>query len=245
MTSEERRGGRRERGHRDRADRRQWEPIPRLVHPQAVRGDRRQADPRLLPRHLRVPADDRRDRARDQPEVRAALLRHLLDVRLPEGQDVRARRVHAAGVSGERTGGDRAVRDRRGPGRRPPVLLREVHLRGDRGRQDATARPTWWCPPSTRSSRSSDGFIVNIPDRTHLRNGHAPQTFRYDVLAQAHEHAKAPPAHQRHGRCPAGAGERRTRCRRRGLNEGFKVTTNIDWLFAQQVLEARRRGWLG
>src|SRR5207247_553564 len=36
-----------------------------------------------------------------------------------------------------------------------------------------------------------DGFIVNIPDRTHLRNGQAPQTFRYEVLMQAHEHARA------------------------------------------------------
>jgi 2-C-methyl-D-erythritol 4-phosphate cytidylyltransferase len=30
-----------------------------------------------------------------------------------------------------------------------------------------------------------------------------------------------------------------------GSFEGFKVTTNIDLLFARQVLETRRRDWLG
>jgi 2-C-methyl-D-erythritol 4-phosphate cytidylyltransferase len=29
-----------------------------------------------------------------------------------------------------------------------------------------------------------------------------------------------------------------------GAFDGFKVTTYVDWLFAQQVLEARRRGRL-
>lgn len=90
-----------------------------------------------------------------------------------------------------------------------------------------------------------DGFIVNIPDRTHLRNGHAPQTFRYDVLTQAHEHARATGAVNATDDAQlvlASGGQVRAV---EGSNEGFKVTTNIDWLFAQQVLEARRRGWLG
>ncbi len=90
-----------------------------------------------------------------------------------------------------------------------------------------------------------DGFIVNIPDRTHLRNGHAPQTFRYDVLMRAHEHARATGAEGATDDAQlvlASGGQVRAV---EGSSEGFKVTTNIDWLFAQQVLEARRRGWLG
>jgi 2-C-methyl-D-erythritol 4-phosphate cytidylyltransferase len=90
-----------------------------------------------------------------------------------------------------------------------------------------------------------DGFIVNIPDRTHLRNGHAPQAFRYEVLASAHEHARAEGIHEATDDAQlvlANGGQVRAVD---GSFEGFKVTTNIDWLFAQQVLEARRRGWLG
>jgi 2-C-methyl-D-erythritol 4-phosphate cytidylyltransferase len=89
-----------------------------------------------------------------------------------------------------------------------------------------------------------DGFLVNIPDRTHLRNGHAPQTFRYDVLLKAHEHARAngtKGATDDAQLVLASGGQVRAV---EGSFEGFKVTTNIDWLFAQQVLEARRRGWL-
>jgi 2-C-methyl-D-erythritol 4-phosphate cytidylyltransferase len=90
-----------------------------------------------------------------------------------------------------------------------------------------------------------EGFIVNIPDRTHLRNGHAPQTFRYDVLMQAHEHARATGLEGATDDAQlvlANGGKVRAV---EGSFEGFKVTTTIDWLFAQQVLEARRRGWLG
>ena len=89
-----------------------------------------------------------------------------------------------------------------------------------------------------------DGFLVQIPDRTHLRNGQAPQAFRYDVLVHAHEEAR------RLGTTNAtddaqlvlAIGEK-VRCID-GTFEGFKVTTYVDWLFAQQVLEARRRGRL-
>ena len=35
-----------------------------------------------------------------------------------------------------------------------------------------------------------DGFIVGIPERTQLRNGQAPQAFRYEVLMHAHEVAR-------------------------------------------------------
>jgi 2-C-methyl-D-erythritol 4-phosphate cytidylyltransferase len=90
-----------------------------------------------------------------------------------------------------------------------------------------------------------DGFIVNIPDRTHLRNGQAPQTFRYEVLMQAHEHARAvgtAGATDDAQLVLANDGQVRAV---EGSFEGFKVTTNIDLLFAQQVLETRRRDWLG
>jgi 2-C-methyl-D-erythritol 4-phosphate cytidylyltransferase len=90
-----------------------------------------------------------------------------------------------------------------------------------------------------------DGFIVNIPDRTHLRNGQAPQTFRYEVLMQAHEHARAvgtAGATDDAQLVLANGGQVRAV---EGSFEGFKVTTNIDLLFAQQVLETRRRDWLG
>jgi 2-C-methyl-D-erythritol 4-phosphate cytidylyltransferase len=90
-----------------------------------------------------------------------------------------------------------------------------------------------------------DGFIVNIPDRTYLRNGHAPQAFRYEVLSKAHEHAReigTTEATDDAQLVLASGGKVRAV---EGTFEGFKVTTNIDWLFAQQVLEARRRGWLG
>ena len=90
-----------------------------------------------------------------------------------------------------------------------------------------------------------EGFIVSIPDRTNLRNGHAPQAFKYEVLVRAHEHARAEGIEGATDDAQlvlASGGQVRAV---EGSFEGFKVTTNIDWLFAQQVLEARRRGWLG
>lgn len=90
-----------------------------------------------------------------------------------------------------------------------------------------------------------DGFIVNIPDRTRLRNGQAPQTFRYEVLVQAHEHARVVGTKEATDDAQlvlASGGQVRAI---EGTFEGFKVTTNIDLLFAQQVLETRRQGWLG
>jgi len=89
-----------------------------------------------------------------------------------------------------------------------------------------------------------DGFIVDIPDRTGLRTGYAPQAFRYETLTRAHKHA--------HDAGIEGATDDaqlvlaiggQVRCVD-GTFEGFKVTTYVDWLFAQQVLEARRRGRL-
>jgi 2-C-methyl-D-erythritol 4-phosphate cytidylyltransferase len=88
-----------------------------------------------------------------------------------------------------------------------------------------------------------DGFIVNIPDRAHLRNGHAPQAFRYDVLVRAHQHALETGIQGATDDAQlvlASGGQVRAV---EGTFEGFKVTTNIDLLFAQQVLEARRKGW--
>jgi 2-C-methyl-D-erythritol 4-phosphate cytidylyltransferase len=89
-----------------------------------------------------------------------------------------------------------------------------------------------------------DGYIVSIPDRTGLRTGYAPQAFRYETLTRAHKHA--------HDAGIEGATDDaqlvlaiggQVRCVD-GTFEGFKVTTYVDWLFAQQVLEARRRGRL-
>jgi 2-C-methyl-D-erythritol 4-phosphate cytidylyltransferase len=87
-----------------------------------------------------------------------------------------------------------------------------------------------------------DGFIVNIPDRTHLRNGHAPQAFRYDLLVNAHALAGAQGVEDAtdDAQLVLAAGGQ-VRCVE-GSFEGFKVTTYEDWLFAQQILEARRRG---
>jgi 2-C-methyl-D-erythritol 4-phosphate cytidylyltransferase len=89
-----------------------------------------------------------------------------------------------------------------------------------------------------------DGFIVRIPDRTNLRNGFAPQAFRYDLLVRAHEHARASgmDAATDDAQLVLAIGGK-VRCVE-GSFEGFKVTTYVDWLFAQQVLEARRSGRL-
>jgi 2-C-methyl-D-erythritol 4-phosphate cytidylyltransferase len=89
-----------------------------------------------------------------------------------------------------------------------------------------------------------DGFIVDVPDRTNLRTGFAPQAFRYELLTRAHEQARAAgltSATDDAQLVLATGGQ--VRCVE-GSFEGFKVTTYVDWLFAQQVLEARRRGRL-
>ncbi len=89
-----------------------------------------------------------------------------------------------------------------------------------------------------------DGFIVRIPDRAGLRNGHAPQAFRYDVLVRAHEHARAAGIEGATDDAQLVLAQGgRVRCVE-GSFEGFKVTTYVDWLFAQQVLAARRHGRL-
>jgi 2-C-methyl-D-erythritol 4-phosphate cytidylyltransferase len=89
-----------------------------------------------------------------------------------------------------------------------------------------------------------DGFIADIPDRTNLRNGYAPQAFRYELLTRAHEHARATgmDAATDDAQLVLALGAQ-VRCVE-GTFDGFKVTTYVDWLFAQQVLEARRRGRL-
>jgi 2-C-methyl-D-erythritol 4-phosphate cytidylyltransferase len=89
-----------------------------------------------------------------------------------------------------------------------------------------------------------DGFIVNIPDRTGLRTGYAPQAFRYETLIRAHRHAREAGIESAtdDAQLVLAIGQK-VRCVE-GTFEGFKVTTYVDWLFAQQVLEARRRGRL-
>jgi 2-C-methyl-D-erythritol 4-phosphate cytidylyltransferase len=89
-----------------------------------------------------------------------------------------------------------------------------------------------------------DGMIVNIPDRTHLRNGHAPQAFRYEVLVHAHEHARDTGVEGATDDAQLVLASGGKIAAVEGTFEGFKITTNIDLLFAQQVLEARRKGWL-
>ena len=86
-----------------------------------------------------------------------------------------------------------------------------------------------------------DGFITHIPDRAHLRTGYAPQAFRYEVLTRAHEHARATGMEDAtdDAQLVLSIGGQ-VRCVE-GTFEGFKVTTYVDWLFAQQVLEARRQ----
>lgn len=89
-----------------------------------------------------------------------------------------------------------------------------------------------------------DGFIVGIPDRTHLRNGQAPQAFRYEVLSHAHEvagRAGTTGATDDAQLVLASGGQVATV---EGSFEGFKVTTDIDLLFAEQVLQGRRKGLL-
>jgi 2-C-methyl-D-erythritol 4-phosphate cytidylyltransferase len=89
-----------------------------------------------------------------------------------------------------------------------------------------------------------DGFIVRIPDRTNLRTGFAPQAFRYDLLVRAHEHARenGMDSATDDAQLVLAVGGK-VRCVE-GTFDGFKVTTYVDWLFAQQVLEARRSGRL-
>ncbi len=89
-----------------------------------------------------------------------------------------------------------------------------------------------------------DGFIAAIPDRGNLRNGYAPQAFRYELLTRAHAHALATgmDAATDDAQLVLAIGGQ-VRCVE-GAFDGFKVTTYVDWLFAQQVLEARRRGRL-
>lgn len=89
-----------------------------------------------------------------------------------------------------------------------------------------------------------NSFITGIPDRAKLRNGYAPQAFRYELLARAHEHARATgmDAATDDAQLVLAVGGK-VRCVD-GSFDGFKVTTYVDWLFAQQVLEARRQGRL-
>ena len=87
---------------------------------------------------------------------------------------------------------------------------------------------------------SRDGFIAQIPDRTHLYSGQAPQAFRYDLLVEAHRQAVA-----------EGITEASDDAQlvmkvggRVGLVEGsyanFKITTYEDFLFASCMVEHQR-----
>jgi 2-C-methyl-D-erythritol 4-phosphate cytidylyltransferase len=91
-----------------------------------------------------------------------------------------------------------------------------------------------------------DGFIQNIPDRTHLYNGQSPQAFRYDLLTEAHARAAADGV--------TGASDDAQLVLRVGgkvgLVEGsyanFKITTYEDFLFATSIVEHQRLngdGW--
>jgi 2-C-methyl-D-erythritol 4-phosphate cytidylyltransferase len=94
---------------------------------------------------------------------------------------------------------------------------------------------------------SRDGFLVRIPDRTHLHNGQAPQAFRYEILLEAHRRAAAEGV--------TGATDDAQLVLRAGGRVGtvegsyanFKITTQEDLLLAASVLEyehsAGRAGW--
>jgi 2-C-methyl-D-erythritol 4-phosphate cytidylyltransferase len=89
---------------------------------------------------------------------------------------------------------------------------------------------------------SRDGFISNIPDRTYLYSGQAPQAFRYELLVEAHRRAAA-----------AGVTNATDDAQlvlaangRVGVVEGsyanFKITTYEDFLFASTIVEHQRAG---
>lgn len=89
---------------------------------------------------------------------------------------------------------------------------------------------------------SRDGFISNIPDRTYLYSGQAPQAFRYDLLMDAHRRAAAAGVTNAtdDAQLVLSAGGRV------GVVEGsyanFKITTYEDFLFASTIVEHQRTG---
>jgi 2-C-methyl-D-erythritol 4-phosphate cytidylyltransferase len=93
-----------------------------------------------------------------------------------------------------------------------------------------------------------DGAITNVPDRTHLYNGQAPQAFRYDLLIEAHRRAEAEGVNEASddAQLVLRAGGRV------GVVEGsyanFKITMYEDFLFATSLVEHHQRtgngeGW--
>ncbi len=89
---------------------------------------------------------------------------------------------------------------------------------------------------------SRDGFISNIPDRTYLYSGQAPQAFRYELLVEAHQRASAAGTSNAtdDAQLVLAAGGRV------GVVEGsyanFKITTYEDFLFASTIVEHQRTG---
>jgi 2-C-methyl-D-erythritol 4-phosphate cytidylyltransferase len=86
-----------------------------------------------------------------------------------------------------------------------------------------------------------DGLIANIPDRTHLYQGQAPQAFRYDLLTEAHRRALADGITE-------ASDDAQLVMRiggKVGMVEGsyanFKITTYEDFLFASCMVEHLRR----
>jgi 2-C-methyl-D-erythritol 4-phosphate cytidylyltransferase len=86
-----------------------------------------------------------------------------------------------------------------------------------------------------------DGAITNIPDRTHLYNGQAPQAFRYDLLVEGHRRALADGITE-------ASDDAQLVMRiggKVGMVEGsyanFKITTYEDFLFASCMVEHLRR----
>ena len=86
-----------------------------------------------------------------------------------------------------------------------------------------------------------DGFISQIPERTHLYNGQAPQAFRHDLLVDAHRRAVADGITE-------ASDDAQLVMRiggRVGMVEGsyanFKITTYEDFLFASCMVEHPRQ----
>jgi 2-C-methyl-D-erythritol 4-phosphate cytidylyltransferase len=85
-----------------------------------------------------------------------------------------------------------------------------------------------------------DGFIEQIPDRTYLYCGQAPQAFQYELLTEAHRRAAAEGVNEASddAQLVLRAGGRV------GVVEGsyanFKITTYEDFVFASCMVEHER-----
>jgi 2-C-methyl-D-erythritol 4-phosphate cytidylyltransferase len=85
-----------------------------------------------------------------------------------------------------------------------------------------------------------DGLMVGVPDRTYLYNGQAPQAFRYEVLAEAHQAAatQGVTAATDDAQLVLRMGGRVGAVK--GSYANFKITTYEDFLFATSLFDHQR-----